>query len=66
MQGPPIETGMISALEGASSQGLGAESLSPALTQRSAGQTERPHLQSRSWTRRVCVSGTVFGDSAHC
>lgn len=66
MQGPPIETGMISVLAGASSQGLGAESLSPALNQRSEGQTERPHLQSPSWTRRVCASGTAFGDSAHC
>lgn len=66
MQGPPTETGMIAVLAGASSQGLGAESLSPALTQRSAGQTERPHLKSRRWTRRVCASGTAFGDSAHC
>lgn len=61
----PSATGMISVLEGASSQGLGVKTLYPALNQRSAGLSERPRLQSQSWMRRVCASGTVFVDSAH-
>lgn len=65
MQSLPSERGMTSVLEGASFQGLGVETLYPALSQRSEGQAERPRLQSQSWTRRVCVSGTVFAGSAH-
>lgn len=65
MQSLPSETGMISGLEGAFFQGLGVETQYPALNQWSEGWGERPRLQSQSWTRRVCVSGTVFADSAH-
>lgn len=64
MQSLPSEKEMISVLEGASSQGLGVESLYPALNQRSEGHAERPHLQNQSWC--VCVSGTVFVGFAHC
>lgn len=65
MMSLPNETGMISVLEGASSQGLGVKTLYPALNQRSAGQSERPRLQSQSLTRHVCASGTEFVDCAH-
>ncbi len=65
MQSLPSETGMTSVLEGASFQGLGVETLYPALSRMSEGQAERPRQQSRSWMRRVCVSGNVFVDFAH-
>jgi len=65
MRSPPSETGMTSALQGASFQGLGAENQYPALNRRSEAQGERPRLRRPSWRRRVCVNGTVFVDSAH-
>lgn len=65
-QNPPSEKGMISVLEGTFFQGLGVKTLYPALNQKSGGQAERPHLQSRSWTKCVRASWTVLVGFARC
>ncbi|TNN67797.1 hypothetical protein EYF80_021951 [Liparis tanakae] len=52
MRSPPSETGMTSALQGASSQGLGAENPSPALNRRSEAQGGRPRRRRPRWRRR--------------
>lgn len=62
MMSLPSETGMISVLEGASSRGLGAETLYRALDQSSDSWRESP----RQNLRHVCESGTAFVDFVHC